>query len=306
MSIINNLLSKFKNKESFSMEEAYTVNPSVNKNSVRARIYENLGKTFNKIARGVYSISQNEEECILLEGDGRDLSMLKDNSIDCIITDHPWLDNEANKGGGRNFVSTYTCFKYTQEDFNEKARVLKNGCFICEFVPTETATNTDYRHDIIVMARKAGFELYAKVPWKKGNFVANVGRKKKNTEDILIFTKGKAKALRPDVKKDLADPSKKHYMSGAKGMLPTEFDYNPPSKKERIHQAEKPLGLIEELLDFFTFPDETVLDQFAGSGVVGEACLKKKRKSILIEKDKNHIDTIIKRLNLTPVPSLGV
>ena len=59
-------------------------------------------------------------------------------------------------------------------------------------------------------------------------------------------------------------------------------------------------------MDFFTFPDETVLDQFAGSGVVGEACLKKKRKSILIEKDKKHIDTIIERLNLAPVPSLGV
>ena len=50
-----------------------------------------------------------------------------------------------------------------------------------------------------------------------------------------------------------------------------------------IHQAEKPVELLESILDYVTLPNEIVIDQFAGSGVLGEAALKKGRKSILIE-----------------------
>lgn len=39
------------------------------------------------------------ENVKLIKGDGRVLSMLPDASIDCIITDHPWLDKLSNKGG---------------------------------------------------------------------------------------------------------------------------------------------------------------------------------------------------------------
>ena len=36
---------------------------------------------------------------MLINGEGRDLSFLSDQSIDCIITDHPWLDKKSNRGG---------------------------------------------------------------------------------------------------------------------------------------------------------------------------------------------------------------
>ena len=72
-------------------------------------------------------------ECVLIEGDGRRLDMLEDESIDCIITDHPWLDILSNRGGNRSF-SNYECFRYELEDFREKARVLKAGCFLAEFL----------------------------------------------------------------------------------------------------------------------------------------------------------------------------
>ena len=70
-----------------------------------------------------------KENYKLIEGDGRVLSMLQEESIDCIITDHPWLDKLSNKGGNRSFAD-YECFLYEQRDFNEKARVLKPGCFL--------------------------------------------------------------------------------------------------------------------------------------------------------------------------------
>lgn len=114
----------FQNQEEFTLQEAYASEPDMPKESVRARIYENLGRRFEKIARGVYSIKGQKETCILLEGDGRDLSFLKAESIDCIIADHPWLDQKSNHGGNRAFAE-YDCFRYTEQDFQEKARVLK-------------------------------------------------------------------------------------------------------------------------------------------------------------------------------------
>ena len=98
--------------------------------------------------------------------------------------------------------------------------------------------------------------------------------------------------MRPDVKKDLADPTTKHYMSGSAEMLPACFDVQPPAKKERLHQAEKPVGLMEQLLKLLTFEGEIVLDQFAGSGVVGEACMKTNRLCILFEKAREFVDKI--------------
>ncbi len=45
-----------------------------------------------------------------------------------------------------------------------------------------------------------GFMYYSKVTWKKGNFVSNTGRKSKNSQDVMIFSKGKARNLRIDAK----------------------------------------------------------------------------------------------------------
>lgn len=129
----------------------------------------------------------------------------------------------------------------------------------------------------------------------------NTGRKSKNTEDMMIFSLGKARNLRPDAKKDKAEPSVKHYMSGANGMLPTEFDVQPTEKKDKLHQSEKPVKLVEQLLDFFTLEGELVVDQFAGSGVVGQACINKNRLCILIEYCKEFVDKIASRLNMQPL-----
>ena len=49
------------------------------------------------------------ERIQIMEGNGRMLPMFPDNSVDCIITDHPWLDTVSNKGGNRSFAD-YECF----------------------------------------------------------------------------------------------------------------------------------------------------------------------------------------------------
>lgn len=218
--------------------------------------------------------------------------ILTDNAEDKIYLS---IYKKSNKGGSRAFAE-YDCFRYTLEDFKEKARVLKDGCFLVEFLPAENENNYEYLYQLKQMAKEAGFIYYSKVSWKKGTFVSNTGRKAKNTEDVMIFTKGKARNMRIDKKKTDAT-GKLSYMSGCNGMLPAMFDYQPVSKKERIHQSEKPVSLIEEILKYVTYEGEVVLDSFAGSGVVGEACLKQNRNCILIELLKENVEKIKNRLN---------
>ena len=293
MSVLSNLLAAFKPGKQFTLKEAYAVNPSYSKESVRARIYENLGKEFKKLSKGLYVT----DDVVLIEGDGRDLSVFESESMDCIITDHPWDDKKSNNGGTRH-LAQYDCFKYTLSDFMEKARVLKEGSFLVEILPAENENNFDYLYEIKKMAEQAGFKYYAKVAWKKGTFVSNTGRKAKNTEDIMIFSKGKPRALRPDKQRGVINGVPTRFMSGANGMLPTEFNVQAIPNKLKNVQTEKPVALFEQLLEYFTLPGELVLDQFAGSGVTGEACLNKKRKCILLEKCKEHVVSIINRLNL--------
>ncbi len=50
-------------------------------------------------------------------------------------------------------------------------------------------------------------------------------------------------------------------------------------------EAEKPVELIEEIIEYISKPYETLLDQFAGSGNFVIACSNKDRNSIAIEKD---------------------
>lgn len=293
------LFDYFSEVEDFTLQDAETVvlhvmNKDVKIPSIRARIYEGIDKgLFRRVAKGVYSVTKNDSTCLMIEGDGRDLSFIEDNSIDFIITDHPY-DLKSNKGGNRDFAQ-YKCFKYTQEDFLEKKRVLKTGCFLVEFLPDKNEDNRLYLNQIEEMAISAGFRYFAQVPWKKGKG-KNTGRKVKDREIVVFFSKGKARDLRRNAKKEKVDPEHAYFMSGAKRMLPPIFDYEAPTESERIHQAEKPIQLIEEIIDLISLDKERGLDQFAGSGVAGEAALNQNRDMILIEEDHDTYEKIKKRL----------
>ncbi|MCC8155120.1 MAG: hypothetical protein LIP01_13560 [Tannerellaceae bacterium] len=116
MILSEKLFSCFKDKVSFTLNEAYREHIDKPHETVRARIYDNLNVKFERIAKGVYKTIDADEACVIIEGDGRDLSMIRDESIDCILTDHPWLDLKSNRGGTRK-LEQYYCFKYTQKRF---------------------------------------------------------------------------------------------------------------------------------------------------------------------------------------------
>lgn len=426
-SIQMTLFEYFMDTEQFTIKEAEEIVKQVKEvktPSVRARVYEGIDAgIFERIDKGVYSVKREhngvENNCLLINGDGRNISMIEDNSIDALVTDHPYKLDKSLKGGNRNFAE-YESFLYTQKDFDEKARVLKPGCFLVEFLPEENADNYKYIYQVKEMAANSGLEYYSTVPWKKGDFVANTGRKAKNTEQVVMFCKGKARELKLDAKKNkamisemmiyhfeedynslipseneeedviefefliktddydnvsremdkaymdwmggckdsilyeadttsddlsqipigdyicmwldkhqityfdvtgkygdldygqLSDskflektleilkegyPGALNYMSGTNGMLPTVFDIDQVPKNSKIHQAEKPVELLEQIITFISKPNEKILDQFCGSGVLGEAALNTGRDSIIIEKNVDAFKNSCERVN---------
>ena len=66
--------------------------------------------------------------------------------------------------------------------------------------------------------------------------------------------------------------------------------------KGTIHPTQKPVALFEYLIKTYTNEGDLVLDNCAGSGTTGVACKNTGRNYILIEKEKEYIDIINKRL----------
>ena len=87
-----NLFEYFIDEEQFSIQDATNLvknvkKMQVNNESIRARIYEGVEKgIFKKISRGVYKVTSqiegNKKTCLLVNGDGRDLSMIKDKTME--------------------------------------------------------------------------------------------------------------------------------------------------------------------------------------------------------------------------------
>ena len=65
---------------------------------------------------------------------------------------------------------------------------------------------------------------------------------------------------------------------------------------KNIHPTQKPLELFEYLIETYTKEGDIVIDNVAGSGTTGEACLNLNRDFILIEKEPNYYEVIKERV----------
>jgi site-specific DNA-methyltransferase (adenine-specific) len=142
----------------------------------------------------------------------------------------------------------------------------------------------------------------------------------KSHEDILIFYKKqpnfnpqKTKAL-PKNMRDRVKNSFKGVEDGVYGKMKpfvSEKDENeryPLSvfyhssqaeelhKDKRLHPTQKPIALCEYLIKTYTNEGDLILDNCAGSGTTGIACLNTKRQFILMEQDPNYFEKIKKRV----------
>lgn len=259
--------------------------------SVRRAIYEH-GDAFRSIARGVWMYAGERSTSLLIEGDGRTLSAVESASIDCIITDHPW-DSKSNRGGNRSFAD-YEVFNYRQPDFDAKARVLKDGAYLVEFLPVETGANWRYLAQVKEMARAAGLELYASLIWRKRHGGCNTGRTTKGVEQIIIFSKGAPRRL---------SGKGKPYMT--RTMLEYEVDM-PQPLAGRVHPAEKPVELYAYLIENLTEEREVVLDQFGGACNLVEACERTGRFGVVFETCAEYMRAAVERFGAVALEAAQV
>lgn len=116
-------------------------------------------------------------------------------------------------------------------------------------------------------------------------------------DDILIFSKGKHKRFYSDrIQIEKATANTKLNPSNRPTKTATAFISDiclTTTSKERIKNPEtgrlirwqKPISLMQRIIDPFTDEGDNVLDIYAGSGTLGEWCLQNNRNYVGIEND---------------------
>ena len=213
------------------------------------------------------------------------LKELPDKCIDLIVTDPAYLiTSRGNAGNSGGMLQKEISKKGKVFDFNflkiddwlpECYRVLKNGshCYIM-------CNNINLFH-FLKVAEKVGFHFIKSLIWDKGNKIMGTAYMS-SFEYILFFRKGEFKPINdcgtPDI---LRVPN-----------LKTKWN------NENIHYTEKPIRLMNILIENSSNKNDIVLDPFGGSCPVAVSCHNLQRRYICCEIDKDIYNKAIERLEI--------
>lgn len=215
--------------------------------------------------------------CDCLEG----LAQVPDNSVDMILTDPPYSSGGAFAGDRRSRTGTkYTATAYEgaaalpdfsgdnmdQRAFTEFCRQLLAKCRQKTKPEGVVACFIDWRNlpALTDALQAAGWTWRGIAIWHKPNGRPQKGRYRNEFEFVVWGSNGPLPFDR------------------GVGCLPGYYKYNNVQSKDRIHQTEKPLQLIMDLLEL-TPAGGIVLDPFMGSGTTAEACIRTGRQYIGFE-----------------------
>ena len=215
------------------------------------------------------------------------LKNIPNESIDLIVTDPPYpttsRGNSGNSGG------------MLQKDINKKGRVFTHNNINCkEYAPEFYRLLKDGSHcyvmtnhinliDMLNTFTDIGFHFIKSLIWNKSNKIMGQYYMSQY-EYILFFRKGKGKKINNCGTSDiLSIPNKKTKDKDGKN----------------IHDTEKPIELMEVLVNNSSQENELVLDPFMGVGSTGIACIKNKRNFIGIELDENYFNIAKSRIEET-------
>jgi site-specific DNA-methyltransferase (adenine-specific) len=123
-------------------------------------------------------------------------------------------------------------------------------------------------------------------------------QKKFNVKDILVWEKNNTSM--GDLYHTFA-PKVEFIIFAQKGQRKINGKRTPNIMKfsrtnNDLHPTQKPVDLMEHLIEKFTNENEIVFDPFMGSGSTGVAALQLNRDFIGVELDKTHFETAKKRL----------
>tara|TARA_A100000172_G_C3013848_1_gene100772 strand:- start:46 stop:918 length:873 start_codon:yes stop_codon:yes gene_type:complete len=214
---------------------------------------------------------------------------------------------------------------FTIDLWKEVYRTIKPGAVLLAFAATRNY------HKMATAIENSGFEIMDMINWIYGSgFPKRKNLLKPAHEPIVMARKGINKDLNLDECRVNGDNPKKwtkpkggfwttnpnakaEYIENTKGRWPANVIHDgldeewaryfysaKASKKEKDgsnHPTVKPVSLMRYLVRLVTPKDGLVLDPFAGTGTTGEACILESRNYYLIEKTKEYILDIEKRIN---------
>lgn len=215
--------------------------------------------------------------------------MLDDASVDAIITDPPYCSggiSEASRtraiGQGLRSENLRRFGWFTGDNMGtaglafllrvlafESVRVVKPSGSLIVFA--------DWRMLSTVQPaiESAGLRFQNLLIWNKGSMGMGSGFRLQH-ECALHFTYGDPEYHTADVAN-----------IGTYARVPSD---------ERVHQAQKPVGLLREYVRVVCPPGGVVLDWFAGSSTTGVAALVEGRRYIAVDRDLEHAETSAQRL----------
>ena len=233
----------------------------------------------------------------LIQGHALDVleRMAADTMFDAVITDPPYASGAATQSG----VAASTATKYTSTkrgdcpfpDFEGDAMDKRSWANLMTRVLTLAREHTHKGGVIVLFAdwrqvpvatdvmQWAGWIWRGIAPWDKGNCRPQKGRFRQQAEFVIWGSNGALPVDRPVP------------------CLPGVFTYSNVTGRDRIHQTQKPLALMRELVRI-CLPGGRILDPFAGSGTTLEAASLEGFHATGIELSKPIYATARKRLNL--------
>lgn len=246
----------------------------------------------------------------IIIGDSRSMEEVADESVHLIVTSPPyWQLKDYGFHGQIGFNDTYEEYiNNLNLVWNECYRVLHPGCRVAINIGDQFARSVYYgrykiipiREEIIRFCETVGLDYMGAVIWQKKTSMNTTGGAtimgsfpyprngilELDYEFILIFKK---LGTPPVVSRQLKEKAKltkeewKEYFAG-------HWYFN--GAKQDKHLAMFPEELPRRLIRMFTFPGETVLDPFLGSGTTTLAARNLERCSIGYEANKDLLPVI--------------
>jgi DNA modification methylase len=253
---------------------------------------------------------------LLVQGDARDLSFIKDESVHLIVTSPPYwtLKRYREHPMQMGHIEEYEDFiAELSKVWKECYRILvPGGRLICVVGDVCLSRKKYGRHvvvplhaDIAVSCRKIGFDNLNPIIWHK---IANA------TYEVSNGTKFLGKPYEPNaiIKNDIEFILMQRKPGGYRQPTTRQRELSKISKEEynewfqqfwnitgastKEHPAPFPLELAYRLVRMFSFYGDTVVDPFCGTGTTMLAAIKSHRNSIGIEIDSHYCKMALHRL----------